>query len=264
MGAPPATVDTPDDPQGEYGPGGLAALRPINAIRRIFQQFGYDVVPFLSPIANTNPRPVIREEFKCLSHAGAAAQKLIDDYAFETVLDIGCGSGEQAELFRLHGKKVTALDYGKSIYFERHPAEIDVIIGDFNSLDFPQEYDCVWASHVLEHQVNAGLFLKKVYAVTKAGGVACITVPPLHQRVLGGHVSLWNGGLLLYNLVLAGFDCRNASILSYDWNISVIVRKEPAHLPELVFDNGDVNRISSFLPEGFQEGFNGDISSYNW
>ena len=239
-------------------------LQIIGAIRRFVRRSGFDIVRFRPPLGYTGRELVMRSEFQGLLFAGAAMQKLIDEYTFETVLDIGCGSGEHSEVFRRHGKKVTAVDYGKSIYFEKHPSDMAVLIGDFNHLDFGLEYDCVWASHVLEHQVNAGSFLKKVYAVTKEGGVVCITVPPLQPEILGGHVSLWNAGLLLYNMVLAGFDCRNASILRYNYNISVIVKKKTACLPELVFDNGDVNRISPFLPEGFHEGFNGDIWSHNW
>jgi SAM-dependent methyltransferase len=231
-------------------------------VRGLANRVGYDITHYL-PV-KTGPMPPLRDEFKQLAFAGAAAQKLLDDYSFETVLDIGCGAGEQSEVFLRHGKKVTALDYGKSIYFEKNQHRMPCLIGDFNTMKFDQQFDCVWASHVLEHQLNPGLFLRKAFEVTKEGGVVCITVPPLQREILGGHVSFWNAGLLLYQLVLAGFDCRDVSILHYGYNISVIVKKKSAVLPELAFDNGDVTRILPLLPEGFREGFNGDIALHNW
>ena len=231
-----------------------AALRP----------FGMDIVRYIPPRPGATELPIVRPEFATIKFAGATIQKLLDEYAFDTVLDIGCGAGEHSEAFLRHGKKVTALDYGKSIYFEKNQGRIDTLIGDFNNMEFDRQFDCVWASHILEHQKNVGFFLSKVFEVTKEGGVVCLTVPPLQDEILGGHVSIWNAGLLLYNLVHAGFDCREARIRRYDYNISVIVKKRTASLPELVFDNGDVNRIARFLPEGFREGFNGDIWLHKW
>ncbi|HEY1755190.1 MAG TPA: class I SAM-dependent methyltransferase [Bryobacteraceae bacterium] len=231
-------------------------------VRGLAQKAGFDIVHYL-PVRH-GPIVPVRPEFKGLAFAGAAAQKLLDDFSFDTVLDIGCGAGEQSEVFLKHGKTVTALDYGKSIYFEKNQHRMQCLIGDFNTMPFDKQFDCVWASHVLEHQLNPGMFLSKIFEVTKEGGVVCLTVPPLQKEILGGHVSFWNAGLLLYHLVLAGFDCREVSILHYGYNISVIVRKKAAKLPELAFDNGDVRRILPFLPEGFYEGFNGDIASHNW
>lgn len=239
-------------------------LRSMKRLGRgLARRWGYDIIRCL-PVKIAGQMPNLRPEFQALTFAGAAMQKLLEDYSFETVLDIGCGAGEHSEVFLIHGKKVTALDYGKSIYFDENKHRMNCLIGDFNAMQFEQQFDCVWASHVLEHQPNAGLFLRNIFKVAKEGAVVSITVPPLQPEILGGHVSLWNAGLLLYNLVLAGFDCREVSILRYGYNISIIVKKRAATLPELAFDNGDVNRISPFLPEGFHEGFNGDIFLHNW
>ncbi len=74
-------------------------------------------------------------------------------------------------------------------------------------------YDAIWCAHCLEHQRNVGSFLEKIFSELKDGGVLCVTVPPLKTNIVGGHLTLWNGGLLLYNLILAGFDCAKASII---------------------------------------------------
>jgi hypothetical protein len=82
----------------------------------------------------------------------------------------------------------------------------------------------VWCSHVLEHQPNAGLFLAKLIRDCRDGGILAITVPPAKTEIVGGHVSLWNAGLLLYRLALTGIDCRDARVKTYGYNVSVIVR----------------------------------------
>lgn len=203
--------------------------------------------------------------------ANRALYKLIKDFDFQTVLDIGSGQGQQAGVLLHYGKTVTALDYGKSPYYQWRNAAIQTVIGDFNTMAFDTAFDCVWASHVLEHQPNPNLFLKKVHAVTREGGVVAITVPPLKHPIVGGHVSLWNGGMLLYHMVLAGFDCSEASILQYGYNISIIVRKRSIPMPNIVYDMGDIRTIRPFLPRqlAFQpnqndDPFNGDIQRLNW
>lgn len=78
--------------------------------------------------------------------------------------------------------------------------------------------------------------------------------------------------MLLYRLVLAGFNCRTASLLRYGYNISVIVRKDTIDvLQEIAYDSGDIRRIKSFLPADlpFQpkagdDPFDGDIQELNW
>ncbi|GAB5457732.1 MAG: hypothetical protein Hens3KO_07620 [Henriciella sp.] len=205
----------------------------------------------------------IRPAFRGLSYSGLLIQKLLDDYEFETVLDIGSGAGEQAAALRSNGKVVTELDYGGSEYFADNVGTEKVIIGDFLEVELPEAYDCLLASHVLEHQLNVHAFLKKAHSCLKEGGAFGLSVPPLKHEIVGGHVSLWNAGLVLYHLVLAGFDCRDAWVRKYGYNISVIVRKRTIKATGLVFDTGDVNTISQYLPNGLREGFNGDIRALN-
>ena len=116
----------------------------------------------------------------------------------------------------------------------------------------------------MEHQLNVNHFLKKIFSCLKDDGILAITVPPLKEEIVGGHVSLWNAGLLLYNLILAGFNCKDASVKSYGYNISVIVKKKKAKLPNLKFDNGDIRDLAEFFPFNATEGFDGQIQEWNW
>jgi len=188
--------------------------------------------------------------------AGEAVKKLLRDIPFTTLLDIGCGDGAHTKIFRKFGKIVTATDYA---------ARFDgVVEGMYQDLEF-KEHDVTFASHVLEHQLDTHTFLRKMWRDTREGGYACITVPPLKTQIVGGHVSLWNAGLLMYRLVLAGFDCKNVMIHRYDYNITVIAQKKIFELPRLNYDTGDIELIAEWLPNKFSHhGFNGDIPSHNW
>ena len=200
-----------------------------------------------------------------------AMKKLVSDYLFQTVLDIGCGDGAASKFFKENGKSVTACDYGKSINFDNSYAQ-NVIIGDFMQINFPEAYDCVWCCHCLEHQLDVHSFLRKIHLITKEGGVLAITVPPSKNTIVGGHVSIWNAGLILYRLVLAGFDCSHASIKRYGYNISVIVEKRTIDVSDkLVFDKGDIRTLTPYFPskikmrqKEFDNSFYGKIQEINW
>ena len=168
---------------------------------------------------------------------------------FHTVLDIGSGDGKHAEFLRNKGKNVTTLDFTNAD-----------ICGDFLKVDVP-EVDLVWCCHVLEHQPNVGLFLQKILNISKW---TCITVPPAKKEIVGGHLTLWNAGLLLYNLVLAGFDCSNAMIKTYGYNISVIVENKRRPDISLKMDYGDIETLSAYFPFDAKQGFNGEIEEINW
>lgn len=178
------------------------------------------------------------------------------------VLDIGAGKEQTHTNFMLkQGLLVDTVDFFSGSTF----------IGDYNkSFGYPK-YEGIHAAHVLEHQLNPNIFLKKIHFDLIEGGWLCITVPPLKHQIVGGHVSLWNAGLILYHLVHAGFDCSNIKIKQYGYNITVILKKKTVNVQEIPFeyDSIDINLIAPYLPK-FNFGklkcktFNGDIKELNW
>jgi SAM-dependent methyltransferase len=180
------------------------------------------------------------------------------------VIDIGCGAGQQAEIMRQSGREVTTVALIA-------PADH---VGDYLKSLIPGEpWDAIWASHVLEHQPNPGAFLSRCFQDLRADGVLAVTVPPPKHEIVGGHLSLWNTGLLVYHLIVAGFDCRQARVSEpyengdgYDkYNISVIVRKRRA-VPSrpLVYDAGDIETLAEFFPLPVTHGFDGRLPAINW
>ncbi len=173
----------------------------------------------------------------------------IDGY----VLDIGSGDGAHAAHMRKSGLDVVTLDSHKAADInDAWPASVEETAGG------------IWCCHTLEHSRNPGAFLDACRLALKPGGWLAITVPPAKHNIVGGHVTLWNAGLLLYHLVLAGFDCRSAMVKAYDYNISVILRRQDTELPALACDNGDIERLSHLFPFSAGQGFDGDIDSYRW
>jgi SAM-dependent methyltransferase len=177
------------------------------------------------------------------------------------IIDIGSGPNEiHANYFRNIGHTVDVCDFHKSAKYQ----------GNFNDIKILEKYDAVWSSHCLEHQLNVNVYLKNIHNVLKEEGWLCITVPPLKHSIVGGHVSLWNAGLILFNLVAAGFNCRNAKIKTYRYNISVIVKKQSIDPLPSIKEIQILNNIREYFPldigwvEKKYGRFNGQIEELNW
>lgn len=190
---------------------------------------------------------------------------------FNTVLDIGAGGLKTTEQFIKNNKITDICDYDES-EFRFKNTKVDktkineIYIGNFIDINFNKIYDAIWCSHVLEHMLNPNIFLKKIHSLIKEGGYLCIIVPPRKPQIVGGHVSIWNAGLLLYHLVHAGFDCSNAIIHQYDYNIGIIIKKKNIKLPKLNYDTGDIMKLKDFFPKELNiefDSFNGDILNLN-
>jgi SAM-dependent methyltransferase len=161
-------------------------------------------------------------ERRYVNLAYEAVVELLNNLEFETLLDVGSGAGNHSAAFRWAGKLVTSLDV-----VDGADIKADLISADISGL-----FDVVFCSHVLEHQRNLGIFLDAVRRACKPDGIICITVPPevAHHFVLA-HPNQFNAGLLLYHLIMAGIDCSEASVLTYGYNVSVIVRNRSHPLP---------------------------------
>jgi SAM-dependent methyltransferase len=172
------------------------------------------------------------------------------------VLDLGSGAGAHAVAMREAGLEPTTISLIP-------PADI---VGDFFETELPA-FDAVWASHVLEHQVNPGLFLRRCFELLPEGGLLAVTVPHDRRDMAGGHVISWSEGLLVYHLVLAGFDCREARVGLYKRQLSVVLRKSSRpEVPGLICDRGDLELLEPFFPVGWGVRHHGSafLGPINW
>ena len=197
--------------------------------------------------------------------ADQALKKIIENPDIKTILDIGAGNCMHSNRFAGAGKKVTALDHRLDPGAD---CRITYIRGMFENFPHYEFYDCIWAAHVIEHTLDPHSFLLKMVKLCKEGGTIAITFPPMKQQIVGGHINLFNPGIILYRMVLAGLDCSKAQIKEYGYNISIIVQKvshNSSFWTDLKFDSGDIEVLSDYLPVGYNtQGFNGDIKEHNW
>lgn len=90
------------------------------------------------------------------------------------ILDAGCGSGRDSKAFLDAGYRVTAMDASAKVCKE---AEVffgqEVLCKNFESIDFRQEFDGIWACasllHVTKEKIND--VLKRLWIALKNKGV---------------------------------------------------------------------------------------------
>lgn len=189
---------------------------------------------------------------------GEKALEWVCDQKPANILDIGSGTGEHAAHMRAAGHIVTTLSLIP-------PADI---VGDYMNVDIKSSrMEIIWCCHCLEHIRNPGAFLEKCHLDLALGGHLVITVPPAKHNIVGGHVSLWNMGLLFYHLILAGFDCSEAMGIEHGYNITIVVRKgkriDLDSIP-LTMDIGDIEHLSQYFPFQARQNFDGNIKQVNW
>lgn len=181
------------------------------------------------------------------------------------VLDIGPGNCFAMEAFQANGHKPVGLGLELESYVPREIAERHQLIeGDYNTYKFDEKFDAIWASHVLEHQPDKNRFVRKMFKDLKDDGWLFVLVPPMKAEVVGGHLNLFNCGYLLYTLIVGGFDCSEARVTKYGYNIVVYVRKKGFKMPKLRMDEGDIETLAPYFPFEATQNFNGLHLEINW
>lgn len=196
--------------------------------------------------------------------APLAVKKIVEiaceKYDTCTLLDVGGAFNRHGKVFAKCGIRVSNIETQRRF----HPT----YLGDYNKFRFEDKFDIIWCNHVLEHQVNVNMFLSKL--LDDCSGYVVITVPRQAEqdnteKIVEGHVTWWNAGLLLYNMILAGFDCSEAMVCTEGYNITVICKaKRIEKMPEVYMDRGDFDLLDKYFPNKAIQGFDGNIRRLNW
>jgi len=174
---------------------------------------------------------------------------LISNYRFNNLIDVGCGYAPYKDLF--NNVCYTGIDLIEN-------DGDNFIKQNFNQYDFKdQEYDCVFTSHCIEHQPNIEFFLRKIKSIIKNNGVLCILWPPPKENVVGGHVNMFNPGMLLYNLTRIGFDCSRVRCIHSGYTYGVVGYVSIVNEVDLIYDSGDIELLSHLFPFNAKHAFHG-------
>jgi SAM-dependent methyltransferase len=177
---------------------------------------------------------------------------LLSNFTFETVLDLGFGRGIHSHILSRSGKTVTSIDTGDSIYTlipTLDSPDIKFIYGNYLDYEPRDLFDCIWVSHVLEHQRDVGTFVDKIFADLKVDGILALTIPPFEKTIASGHINNFHIGNVFYHLVLCGFDCTDARLLTYGYNQTIFLAKKPIRGKlQLSFDSGDLALLKPYFP----------------
>lgn len=144
------------------------------------------------------------------------------------VLDVGAGFGGHAKAFIGNGCEVVGLDpMGARLEHEKYSHIDDA----YENVSFEEDelFDVIWCSHTLEHIPNVQHFLITLQGWLKPGGWLFIAVPNDRQeRLHVGHLTLWTPAHLAYNLVCAGWDCKDAIWYTSYLTIGMVVKNAGA------------------------------------
>lgn len=134
-----------------------------------------------------------------------AARRAFPDPSSTTVLDVGCGNGFIAYLFRTMGYRVIATDASTDEHRDAMFSEVGIVYRPSNLNDSdplsgvatPESADIVLLGEVIEHILYHPLgLLRATYRVLKPGGVLILTTPNPSTlmnavRVLSDTFVLW-------------------------------------------------------------------------
>lgn len=120
---------------------------------------------------------------------GSPAQETLyalvgQDIAKKTILDVGCGAGDDAAYFASLGAKVHGIDASKEMIRHaktRHPELTDVQVADMNALPFDDaSFDIVVSKYALHYNEDLDEVFTEIARVLKSGGrLVCTEAHPL-------------------------------------------------------------------------------------
>lgn len=130
--------------------------------------------------------------------------------------------------------------------------------GSIKKLD--EQADIVILSQ-LHRQRNVGQYLDKAFISLSKNGQLIVICPFYSNSVGSGNTnSLWNAGYLIYNLILAGFDCKKAKVSTFKNEIQIYVQKSQRTVPNGI----SLDVLVDYFPFDVYQHFNGNILEVNW
>lgn len=99
------------------------------------------------------------------------------------ILEGGCGRGENVNILKTNGYKITGLDYASNTVASINNVlpDLDVRLGDVRNIPFDNDtFDGYWSLGVIEHFYNGyDDIMEEMYRVLKKDGILFMTVPSM-------------------------------------------------------------------------------------
>jgi ubiquinone/menaquinone biosynthesis C-methylase UbiE len=115
----------------------------------------------------------------------------LGDVNGKTLLDLGCGAGENSVYFSLKGARCTATDYSSGMVEKAlklaaaNGVQIEARTMNAMEIEFPADtFDIVYAANLLHHLPDPTTALREMHRVLKPGGRACFWDPLRHNPMI--------------------------------------------------------------------------------
>lgn len=139
------------------------------------------------------------------------------------LLDIGCGSGTTLKLGTLLGWRTTGLELDLAAVLAARREGLDILHGSYKLLgDFPESFDCVICSHVIEHVHDPQCLLRLMAGTLKVGGVAIISCPNADSHVRHRFGASWRGLEAPRHLAIPSLDFLTRMLKDLGFSVTTI------------------------------------------
>ena len=174
------------------------------------------------------------------------------------MLDVGCGNGYVASLYRKHGFTVKGIDIsGYAVDIARSFYNIDCIQAGFSAELFRKnEFDFVNMDYFLEHVPDPMKALADANSVLKTGGLLRLVIPnaeSLQFNIFGRkwfnieaprHFHIFTPGLIMEILRVNGFSTIHKDHYSIKTNPPICASSFSTHLnPHMMVNAGYLNKL---------------------
>ena len=189
-----------------------------------------------------------------VSGTAAVTKRFGDEYTLGSVLDVGCGRGALFQPLLEKADKVHGIDLLNPPRLPERVTYEQTTIQDYTP---EAPFDAAICSHVVEHMPDTEQFLNRFFSFIKDEGAWCIIWPPLKHQIVGGHVHIFNYGLMLYNIIRTGIDCSSVKMFRSRYSEAIMGTKATFDVPKLVYDRGDIEILSEWFPFDAKQNFHG-------
>ena len=134
----------------------------------------------------------VRDYFEaCTAPENRFILRQLGDVAGKTLLDLGCGAGENSVYFAKHGAHCIATDYSPGMVevalklAQANNVTVEGKVVNAMAIDFPDNsVDIVYIANLLHHLPDPSATLAEAHRVLKPGGQLCFWEPLKHNPVI--------------------------------------------------------------------------------